>query len=78
MLPAETTEVTLGELGRKVDSMAESMDKLATSVAAAPNWRDFQALETRVKDLEDWQKWFTRIVLGLIIAAVIAGVVITK
>jgi tetrahydromethanopterin S-methyltransferase subunit B len=78
MLPSETTQVTLGEVGRKVDNLAEQVSNLAQSVSAAPNWRDFQALETRVKDAEDWQKWFIRIVLGLVIAAIIGAVIVVK
>lgn len=79
-----TTAVTLGEVGRKVDSLAEStnakvdalaasMDVLKKSLDDQPRWRDMNALTDRVKALEDTTRWTTRTIGAAAIVGVIGG-----
>lgn len=79
-----TTAVTLGEVGRKVDSLAEStnakvdalaasMDVLKKSLDDQPRWRDHNALTDRVKALEDTTRWMARTIGAAAIVGIIGG-----
>ena len=69
--------VTLGELGRRIDGMGSSLDKLADAVHGMDTKQnaDFVRighLEARVESLEEWKRWAVRIVLAAVVAAALA------
>lgn len=69
--------VTLGELGRRIDGMGKSLDKLADAVhqmdkKQSADFIRLGHLEARVASLEDWKTWAMRIVIGAVIAGVLA------
>lgn len=48
MPPSE--DVTLGELNRKLDSLATSVQKLTDKMDDYPKWSDIKRIETQIKD----------------------------
>ena len=79
--------ITLGEVARKVDSVASSVDTLSDRLSERPSWQDIKRVEDswrdkvagaeqRVTDLEAWQTWAGRLVLGAILTAVLALVLV--
>lgn len=81
-MPEQTTEVTLGEVNRNVTSLMSKMDTLSERVSAGPDWSDVRRIETalveRISSLEDNNRWLVRAVLGIIIAAIIGTVLVTR
>lgn len=45
-----TDEITLGEVARKVDDLANKVDSLATTVADRPSWQDIRRVESAWQD----------------------------
>lgn len=66
-------DVTLGEVNRKLDQVAGNVRDIQTTVGLLPTFRDVAALEARVTKTEDWQTWFIRIALALVIVGVIGA-----
>lgn len=79
---SQSEEITLGEVARKLDSLAGDVKDLAGKVDDRPSWRDIQRVENglmhRVKELEDWQKWAQRLAIGAIVSGIIAAYFIIK
>lgn len=82
-----TGEVTLGEVGRKVDSLAESVKGLASKVDERPNWQDLKRVEdvwqakhdAQTKDIaamSSWQTWAGRLMLGGVATAILGVVLV--
>lgn len=79
--------VTLGEVARKIDAVVSSVDKLAARVDERPSWQDIKRVEDgwratvthaqgRLEDLESWVTWAGRLVLGVILTAILALVIV--
>lgn len=95
-----TEDVTLGELNRKLDGLASSVQKLTDKMDDYPKWSDVGriektlkdsiaaaieqrgtvtgSLERRIVELEAWQTWAARIVIGLVLTGVVAAFFIFK
>ena len=60
MPPAETAEVTLGEVNRNVERLAGVVDRLSQQIADYPKWSDVSRIEQnligRISSLEDAAK----------------------
>lgn len=68
---------TIGELGRRIDGMGSSLDKLTDAVHGMDTKQsaDFVRighLEARVGSLEEWKRWAVRIVLGTVALSALA------
>lgn len=83
-------DLTTGELGRRMESLAETTKDgfrdLSAKVEARPDWADvrrvekglldkIEALTLRVARSESWGTWGGRLVLGLLGAAAIGNIV---
>jgi len=73
-LDTMTNAVTLGEVNRKVDAVLTSVQAVSDKVGELPTYRDFNALDKRISDVEAWQTWALRLVVGALILAVISAV----
>jgi hypothetical protein len=73
-------EVTLGEVARKVDSLAASV----ATLTSLPNWADVARVEKgleakitvvtdRLARTEGWGNWATKLALGAMGTAIISG-----
>ena len=68
---------TLGELGRRIDGMGASLDKLTDAVHTmdtkqSADYVKIGHLEARVASLEEWKRWAVRIVVGAVVVALVA------
>lgn len=73
--------VTLGELGRRIDGMGSSLDRLTNAVHSidkrqAGDFVKLGHLEARVASLEEWKRWAVRIVLGAVTLGVLGLVLV--
>jgi len=75
---ALTNAVTLGEVNRKVDAVLTSVQAVSDKVGELPTYRDFNALDKRLADVEAWQTWALRLIVGALILAVLGVVLVTK
>jgi len=73
-----TNAVTLGEVNRKVDTVLTSVQAVSDKVGALPTYRDFNTLDKRLADVEAWQTWALRLIVGALILAVIGAVIVVK
>ena len=77
--------VTVGELGRRFqkfeDNVTAKLDDVAGKLDNRPSWNDVRdhtaPLRERIQKLEDWQTWAFRIVLGGVVLAVLALVLVS-
>lgn len=69
----EKCSETLSIADKKADQ-----DDLLSLKAEKANASELNALNERVKSLEDNQKWVVRLVLGLILVAVVSAVLVTS
>jgi hypothetical protein len=78
--------VTLGELGRRLSGLGETLGGVVTKLENIPDWRDVQrvedgtkerhsALAARVSDLEDGRRWLTR-QIGAALLTGVAGLLV--
>lgn len=66
-------EVTLGEVARRVDALHQDFRDLKASIAMHDEVeRRFESVQKDIDDLEAWQTWAMRIVLGAVIVAVLS------
>lgn len=70
-MTAETETITNGELNRAVKLIRDDIKEMKNDVDKKPSQRDLDYLATRLKDLEDWQKWAMRIGIPAIIGIVV-------
>lgn len=73
-----TNAVTLGEVNRKVDTVVTAIGALSQQVGQLPTYRDFTGLEQRVSNVESWQTWALRLVVGAVLIAVVGVVLAAK
>ena len=88
-MPLEITtsrRISLGELGRMIQTQGKTLEDIQAGVEKRPKWADVERLEKArdqeqekqdeaIKDLEDNQKWMTRTVIAAVIGAV--GAILT-
>ncbi|WIF20483.1 holin [Arthrobacter phage Berka] len=78
--------VTLGELGRRLAGLGETLGGIQSKLENIPDWRDVQrvedgtkerhgALAARVQDLEDGRRWLTR-QIGAALVTGVAGLLV--
>jgi hypothetical protein len=80
---SDTTIVTTGELGRRLDrletTITAALGGIATKIDERPDWQDVRRIETalivRISALEGWQTWALRLGAPGIVGALI-GVLI--
>ena len=72
------SEITLGELGRRIDDVRATVHDMASKLERDyVRSADLASLERRIASLEASQTWAVRLVMGLVIVALV-GLVITQ
>lgn len=69
---APMEQITNGELSRAVKLIRDDIRDVKDDVAKRPTTRDLSYLETRIKDLEDWQKWAMRLGVPACIGVIVS------
>lgn len=57
----DSETITNGELSRAVKLIRDDIKDVKKDVSERPTTRDIAHLESRIVDLEDWQKWAVRL-----------------
>lgn len=84
MSPAnvEVETVTLGEVNRNVNRLADQVTLLSTAVADYPKWPDVKRVEDglsrRIASLEAWVKWAGRSIIGAVIVSGVGALIVTR
>lgn len=77
-------DVTLGEVARKVDTLNGAVTDALKALGEMPKWADVarvekgleekvQAVSARLAKTEGWGSWATKLALGAVGTAIIAG-----
>ena len=73
-------DITSGELVRRLDVIDKKLEEMPQAIASEFVRRELfdtqhQHLESRVEKLEDRSEWIARLVIGIIVAGLLAGAI---
>jgi hypothetical protein len=83
--PVES-DVSTGEIGRRLDrfetTVTGALSDIAGKLDLRPDWADVRRIEKglqeRIQELEDWQKWAGRLIIGGVILAILGVVLVAR
>ena len=71
------SEPSPGEIMRRIDDLVQRLENLTNKVEESYVRHEvFKAVTDRLKVVEDRSEWVIRLILGMVISAVVAGVLI--
>lgn len=62
----------------KLEQISVRLDKIDKKLDDGVSRAELEAMQNRVSELEDTNKWLNRLVIGAVILALIGGIVVLK